>query len=79
MARFGIVVCLVAALLLTGCEGLPHSVTELKHSLNPEPWWDDHPFVRGATTAALVTGAVVGVVALLWVAGAAQDHTDRGH
>jgi hypothetical protein len=79
MPRVAIVACLVAALLLAGCQGLPQSVTELKHSLNPEPWWDEHPFIRGVTCAAAVTGVVVGAVALFLVAEEAQNHTNRGY
>jgi hypothetical protein len=79
MPRVGIVVCLVGALLLSGCQGLPQTVTEFKRSLNPGQWWDDHPILCTTVAVAAITGVVVGAVALVVVAEEAQKHTDRGY
>jgi hypothetical protein len=78
MGRVCTIACLAAVLVLGGCQTIDQRISEVKHSLEPEGWFDEHPIARGAVTAAIITGAVVGVVAVVILVDKAEEHTNRG-
>jgi hypothetical protein len=74
MPRWLIVLCVVLALLASGCS----MMRDVREQLNPESWWDEHPVATAAFCGAAVVGAGVGVVALYLLATEADNHTNRG-
>jgi hypothetical protein len=74
MPRVLLVACLVAAILLSGCQTIGHAMGGVKDSLSDESWWDEHPIATTVFCGAAVAAAVVGVVAVIVLVTEADNH-----